>query len=102
MISATVLINYLAFKGVPGSCTGIKIQSKEPLKCEDVESDDPQCTECQKVCLSQKGCLGFSLDKSWIHRGECFMKKGILIVDANEYTKENMICFKKGDHDTEI
>ena len=101
MISATILINFLAFKGVPGSCTGIKIQSKEPLKCEDVESDDPQCTECQKVCLSQKGCLGFSLDKK-NRIGECFMKQGVLFVDANAYTKENMICFKKGDHDTEI
>ena len=89
-------VNYLAFKGVPGACKGTSIKTTEPLKCEDVDSDDPQCTECQKVCLSHKGCLGFSLDKK-NHRGECFMKKEKLTVNANPHTKENMICFNKGD-----
>ena len=90
--------NYVAFKGVPGVCKGTKIAMKEKPKCEDVDSDDPHCTECQKICISHKDCSGFHVNlykgRQW---GECFLKTGSITVRASNYTKKNNICYRKGN-----
>ena len=90
--------NYVAFKGVPGVCKGTNIVMKEQPKCEDVDSDDPQCTECQKICIAHKDCSGFHVNLNKMNRwSECFLKTGLITVNANKYTKKNNICYRKGD-----
>ena len=87
-------IKEVTFKGVPGACKGTKMMVKYP-KCEDADSSDPICNECQNICKAFKLCTGYTFYRSGQNKGDCFLKRGKLTVQTNQWTEKSMICYEK-------
>ena len=53
------------------------------LRCDDFESDAPQCSNCRRICTADRLCKGFNVDLSWETKGMCVLKKRNNLFEVN-------------------
>ena len=93
------MIFLIVFKVMQGRCIGDDLKkglvvTTLALRCDDIESDAPRCSNCRTICRVTRLCKGFNVNLFGSNKGKCVLKKRKLAVDESF---RNEICFEIGN-----